>query len=78
MALRTLDEQRAATLEAVAGEGVGVLLIEQFVHVALGAKIAYVLEGGQIRQRGMAQELKDRPDILHSAYLSGDQIARGS
>ena len=37
-------------LEAVAAEGVGVLLIEQFVHVALGSpRRAYVLEGGRIR-----------------------------
>jgi branched-chain amino acid transport system ATP-binding protein len=66
-------------LEAVAQEGVGVLLIEQFVHVALSvAKTAYVLEGGQIRHHGTAQELKDRPDILRSAYLTGEQVAEGS
>jgi branched-chain amino acid transport system ATP-binding protein len=58
------------TLEAVAQAGVGVLLIEQFAHVALGlAKSAYVLEGGRIRYHGTAQELKDNPDLLHSAYL---------
>jgi branched-chain amino acid transport system ATP-binding protein len=65
-------------IEAVAGEGVGVLLIEQFVHVALGvARTAYVLEGGQVRHRGTAQELTDRPDILRSAYLTGEQVAGG-
>jgi branched-chain amino acid transport system ATP-binding protein len=64
------------TLESVAAEGAGVLLIEQFVHVALGvAKGAYVLEGGQIRYSGTAQELKDRPELLRSAYLAGEQIA---
>ena len=64
------------TLEAVAAEGVGVLLIEQFVHVALGvARRAYVLEGGRIRYRGTANELKSRPDLLHSAYLSGARVA---
>jgi len=63
-------------LAAVAAEGVGVLLIEQFVHVALGvAKGAYVLEGGQIRYRGTAEELKSRPELLRSAYLAGEQIA---
>lgn len=57
-------------LQAVADEGVGVLLIEQFVHVALGvARSAYVLEGGRIRYRGTAQELKDHPERLASAYL---------
>jgi branched-chain amino acid transport system ATP-binding protein len=58
------------TLAAVAASGVGVLLIEQFAHVALGlAKRAYILEGGRIRYSGTAQELKDKPDLLHSAYL---------
>jgi branched-chain amino acid transport system ATP-binding protein len=58
------------TLEEVAQSGVGILLIEQFAHVALSlARQAYVLEGGRIRYRGTAEELKDRPDVLHSAYL---------
>jgi branched-chain amino acid transport system ATP-binding protein len=65
------------TLESVAESGVGVLLIEQFAHVALGlAKTAYVLEGGRIRYHGSAQELKERPDVLHSAYLLREQSAR--
>lgn len=60
------------TLAAVAASGVGVLLIEQFAHVALGlAERAYILEGGRIRYSGTAQQLKDNPDILHSAYLLG-------
>jgi branched-chain amino acid transport system ATP-binding protein len=58
------------TLEAVAANGVGVLLIEQFAHVALGlAQTAYVIEGGRIRYAGSAQRLKDEPELLHSAYL---------
>jgi len=58
------------TLESVAAKGVGVLLIEQFAHVALGlAETAYVLEGGRIHYHGSAQRLKDEPEILHSAYL---------
>ena len=58
------------TLEAVAESGVGVLLIEQFAHVALGlAQTAYVLEGGRIRYEGPAQRLKDEPELLQSAYL---------
>jgi branched-chain amino acid transport system ATP-binding protein len=58
------------TLGSVAEAGVAVLLIEQFAHVALGlANVAYVLEGGRIRYRGTAKELKDNPEKLHSAYL---------
>ena len=58
------------TLEAVAASGVGVLLIEQFAHVALGlAQTAYVLERGRIHYHGTAQRLKDEPELLQSAYL---------
>jgi branched-chain amino acid transport system ATP-binding protein len=64
------------TLEAVAANGVGVLLIEQFAHVALGlAETAYVLEGGRIHYHGSAQRLKDEPELLQSAYLLREQNA---
>jgi branched-chain amino acid transport system ATP-binding protein len=57
-------------LENAAADGVGVLLIEQFVHVALGlAQGAYVLENGRIVYEGTAADLKANPDKLHSAYL---------
>jgi len=66
----------APTLQAVAATGVGILLIEQFAHVALAvAKSAYVLEGGRIRYQGTAQELTDRPELLRSAYLLRGQDA---
>ena len=66
------------TLESVAASGVGVLLIEQFAHVALGlAETAYVLEGGRMHYAGPAQTLKDDPEILHSAYLLGQKSASG-
>jgi branched-chain amino acid transport system ATP-binding protein len=58
------------TLESVAASGVGVLLIEQFAHVALGlAQTAYVIERGRIQYHGPAQKLKDEPELLQSAYL---------
>ena len=57
-------------IRAVADAGIGVLLIEQFATVALGlATGAYVMEGGVIRYAGTASELRDKPDLLHSAYL---------
>jgi branched-chain amino acid transport system ATP-binding protein len=63
------------TLESVAASGIGILLIEQFAHVALGlAQTAYVIEGGQIRYHGSAQRLKDEPDLLRSAYLLREQV----
>jgi branched-chain amino acid transport system ATP-binding protein len=57
-------------LAALAGSGVGVLLIEQFAHVALAlANTAHILEGGRIRYHGTATELRENPDLLRSAYL---------
>jgi branched-chain amino acid transport system ATP-binding protein len=61
------------TLTEVAASGVGVLLIEQFAHVALGvSNSAYVLEGGRIRYQGTAAELREHPERLQSAYLLRD------
>jgi branched-chain amino acid transport system ATP-binding protein len=58
------------TLRAVVESGIGVLLIEQFATVALGlAKRAYVMEGGRILYAGQAAELREKPELLHSAYL---------
>ena len=66
------------TLEEVARSGIGILLIEQFAHVALGlANTAYVLEGGRMRYHGTAAELKSRPDVLRSAYLMRAQLTQG-
>jgi branched-chain amino acid transport system ATP-binding protein len=64
------------TLASVAEAGVGVLLIEQFAHVALElATNAYVIENGRIHYEGPAQKLIDEPDILRSAYLLRDHQA---
>jgi branched-chain amino acid transport system ATP-binding protein len=58
------------TIRGVAESGIGVLLIEQFASVALGlANRAYVMEGGRIQYSGHAQELREDPKLLHSAYL---------
>jgi branched-chain amino acid transport system ATP-binding protein len=58
------------TIRAVADSGVGVLLIEQFATLALGlANSAHVMEGGELRFSGKASELRERPELLESAYL---------
>jgi branched-chain amino acid transport system ATP-binding protein len=58
------------TIRTVAESGVGVLLIEQFATVALGlANRAYIMEGGRIQFSGQAEELRENPNLLHSAYL---------
>ncbi len=67
------------TLQAAAETGVGVLLIEQFAHVALAlAQRAYVIEGGRIRYTGTAQELRERPELLHSAYMRSGLASEGA
>jgi branched-chain amino acid transport system ATP-binding protein len=58
------------TIRAITESGIGVLLIEQFATVALGlANRAYVMEGGRIQYEGRASELREKPELLQSAYL---------
>ena len=58
------------TIREVADSGIGVLLIEQFVTVALGlANRAHIMEGGRLQFSGLAQELREKPELLHTAYL---------
>ncbi|MFG3591234.1 ABC transporter ATP-binding protein [Bradyrhizobium sp. RDI18] len=58
-------------LQKLASQGVGVLLIEQFTHIALKiSHSAYVMERGRICFSGEPQELVRNPKILHSAYLA--------
>jgi branched-chain amino acid transport system ATP-binding protein len=65
------------TIREVAESGVGVLLIEQFATVALSlAERAYIMEGGRIQFSGMASELRENPDLLHSAYLLRGSVGR--
>ena len=64
----------ASVLEDVAATGTGVLLIEQFTAVALSlAARVYVMEGGRMRFSGSAEELRERPEVLHSAYLAAEE-----
>jgi len=58
-------------MTALAAGGVGVLLIEQFTHVALRiAAHVYVMERGRIAFSGEPDELARNPEILNSAYLA--------
>lgn len=58
------------TIQSLAKDGIGVLLIEQFATVALTlAKRALIMEGGTIRYSGTADELRQKPDLLSAAYL---------
>jgi branched-chain amino acid transport system ATP-binding protein len=58
------------TLRTISEMGTGVLLIEQFATLALDiANRAYVMNGGIIEFAGNAAELREKPELLRSAYL---------
>lgn len=55
-----------------AASGVGVLLVEQFTHLALGvAADATVVSGGRVTYAGPSAALQASPQLLHRAYLGG-------
>ena len=61
-------------LTSINADGTAVLMVEQFVHMALThAHRAYVLAKGTVVMSGDARELRDRPELL-AAYL-GDETA---
>jgi branched-chain amino acid transport system ATP-binding protein len=64
-------DQLATVLRQVADDlGIGVLLVEQHVPVALSiADEAVVLVHGEVVAQGPAADLTDRPDLLHTSYL---------
>ena len=65
-------------IREIAKSGIGVLLIEQFATVALElAERAYVMEGGRVQFSGPARELREKPEMLHSAYLLRGSSAQG-
>jgi branched-chain amino acid transport system ATP-binding protein len=59
-------------LEEVNREGTGVLLVEQFVHMALEhTDRAYVLVKGEVALSGASRELLDAPELM-AAYLGAE------
>jgi branched-chain amino acid transport system ATP-binding protein len=63
-------------IKQLALDGIGVLLIEQFTHIALRvAHKACVMERGNMRFVGEPEELRRNPEILHSAYLAPSEPA---
>jgi branched-chain amino acid transport system ATP-binding protein len=59
-------------VKRIAGEGIGVLLIEQFTNVALKlADYTYVINRGEIHFAGTTDELRANPNVLNEAYLAG-------
>jgi branched-chain amino acid transport system ATP-binding protein len=61
------------TLRQIAARGVGILLIEQFTTLALALSTrVHVMERGKLVFSGTPEQLHQRPEILHSAYLAGE------
>ena len=57
-------------VQGIADSGVGVLLVEQFAHLALNAATdALVVSSGRVSYQGPARELLHDQDLLRDAYL---------
>jgi branched-chain amino acid transport system ATP-binding protein len=57
-------------IRRIAAQGIGVLLIEQFTHLALSlADHVYVMSRGHVSYDGEPDKLIADPDILHRAYF---------
>jgi branched-chain amino acid transport system ATP-binding protein len=67
-------EQLFEILKQVNDEGTSVLLVEQFVHMALGnTHRAYVLAKGEVVMTGASQDLLDDPKLIAS-YLGESEM----
>jgi branched-chain amino acid transport system ATP-binding protein len=65
-------EELLSAVVAVRAEGVGVVVVEQQVDLALDiADRAYFLERGQVRFSGPAEGLRGRSDLLRAVFLAG-------
>ena len=73
MGLAPLMVQRLLrAVRDAANEGVGTLLVEQHIHMALQvADRAYVMRRGRIELSGTAAELAARAGAIEAAYLTG-------
>ena len=59
-------------LETINKQGTTILLVEQFVNLALRiADRAYVLEKGTVSLEGSAKELLESSDIVRASYMGG-------
>jgi branched-chain amino acid transport system ATP-binding protein len=66
-----------AILARIAAAGVGVVVVEQYTDLALAAAVhAVVLERGRVAFNGPAEELRRRPELLETAYLGRELLAR--
>jgi branched-chain amino acid transport system ATP-binding protein len=63
-------EQLLGAVEAMRQSGTAILLVEQSMNVAVSvADRVYVMESGQVRFTGSAEELAAHPELLWSIYV---------
>lgn len=79
LGLAPIIVQRLLTsIRGFAADGLGILVVEQHVHLALQhVDRGYVLRGGSVVMSGDAASLVARSEMLSDAYLGGDR-QRGS
>ena len=66
----TIVMRLVPVIRRIAESGIGVLLIEQFTHLALAlADHVYVLSRGHVSYDGGPDKLRSDPAILHRAYF---------
>ncbi len=66
----TIVARLVPVIRNIAAQGIGVLLIEQFTHLALAlADHVYVMSRGKVSYDGEPGKLRADPDILHRAYF---------
>jgi ABC-type branched-subunit amino acid transport system ATPase component len=64
-------EQLVVSIREAAARGIGVLLVEQHLKIAMDlADTVYVMERGEIRMSGPSSELRDRLLEVEESYLS--------
>ena len=67
-----LVQQIFAIIREINAQGTTVLLVEQYVNLALDvAARAYVLEKGAVKLEGTTQELRGSGDLVRQSYLGG-------
>ncbi|HEV7680319.1 MAG TPA: MFS transporter [Candidatus Dormibacteraeota bacterium] len=63
-------------LREIRRQGTTVIIVEQSINVALQiAERAVYMEKGEIRFDGTVEELRRRPDVVHSVFLAGAATA---